>query len=360
MVEAVSARKNGSPMATLRTSVTELGTAAGMVLGDDHDDLTLLEALEIPGIEESVWRPYLETAAEDGHHLRSILKAALANGAAFRANVLKGRDPDRIEWRGTKHTLWVSDSPADLTVNQTINVSAKYDSKCFLNRAPAALFQEVLSGTIKTKRPDWYRVVAPAAYDAFYLALVLALEEQGTSLVDFPTTPAELTKSQRQTLKWHMKTGQKKMPEPVAAAYQQLSSAVSVASAAAWRDALAAANDTVRMSMLAQMLRISGTTYWLLGHAAGKPVRHQVVSTHRLREVYRLKTFTVIERPDAGQPRVDWQAVLQPKKGAPQWATPRTVTASARCGGRTRSSRATRNARSSSRHPLATSPYLPL
>src|SRR5207237_48481 len=110
-----------------------------------------------------------------------------------------------------------------------------------------------------------------------------------------------------------------------AAAYQQLSSAVSVASAAVWRDSLAAANDTIRMSMLAQMLRVSGTTYWLLGHAAGKPVRHQVVSTHRLREVYRLKTFTVIERPDAGQPRVDWQAVLQPKKDAPHWATPRTV-----------------------------------
>lgn len=67
-----------------------------------YEDLALLEALEIPGIEEAVWRLYLEPAAEEWHQLHPILMAALANGAAFRQAVLKGRDPDRIEWRGAK------------------------------------------------------------------------------------------------------------------------------------------------------------------------------------------------------------------------------------------------------------------
>src|SRR5207245_2588482 len=78
-------------------------------------------------------------------------------------------------------------------------------------------------------------------------------------------------------------------------------------------------------SMLAQMLRISGTTYWLLGHTNDRPIRRRVIDTQKLREVYRLKGFNVIERSDAGQPRVDWQAVLEPKKGAPSWAAPSVV-----------------------------------
>lgn len=312
-------------MAAERTSVTELATAAGMILGPHHDDLALLEALEIPGIDDSVWRPSLEPAAESWHQFHPILRAALANGAAFREAVLKGRDPAGIEWRGAKQTMWVSDTPADLTVNETIHVSAKYDSKCFLNRAPAALFHDLLAGTTKKKRPDWYGVVASDAYGAFYRVVLDTLQEQGAPLSGFPATPTDLTKAQRLEVKYLMKLWPTGMPPAVASAYRDLASAVSLASARAWREALASATETVKISMIAQMLRISGTTYWLLGHAGGKPVQHQVVGTHKLREVYRLKTFAVTDRPDAGQPRVDWEATLLPKKDAPAWATPRVL-----------------------------------
>jgi hypothetical protein len=257
--------------------------------------------------------------------LNPILRAALGNGAAFRDTVLKGRDPEVIEWRGAKQTMWVSDSPADLTVNQTIHVSAKYDSKCFLNRAPAALFQHVLAGATKGKSPDWYGVVAPEEYAAFYRALLTALGQSGAALVDFPSLPTELTREQRQQLKHQMKLWQKVMPADVAKAYRALSATVSTASAAAWRAAFASATDTARMSMLAQMLRISGTTYWLLGHAGGKPVRHQIVGTGKFRELYRLKSFSITDRPDAGQPRVDWEAVLLLRRGASSFAAAQTV-----------------------------------
>jgi hypothetical protein len=123
-------------MADQRTQITELGTAAGILLGDDHTRLDLLDALEIPGIAEEVWRPPLEAAADDWHQHHKVLRASLANGAAFRASVLSGRDPHTDEWRGGSKTMWVSDAPVDLRINDVYLISAKYDSVCLLTARP--------------------------------------------------------------------------------------------------------------------------------------------------------------------------------------------------------------------------------
>lgn len=52
-------------MADERTTITELGTAAGVALGNAHEDLSLLEVVEIPGVSDDGWRSVLSAAADD-------------------------------------------------------------------------------------------------------------------------------------------------------------------------------------------------------------------------------------------------------------------------------------------------------
>lgn len=71
------------------------------------------------------------------------------------------------------------------------------------------------------------------------------------------------------------------------------------------------------MAMLAQMVRVCGSTYWLLGQADDRPVRCKVVDTTTFRQHCRLSRFDVFERPDGGLPQVDWRATLTPAAKAP-------------------------------------------
>ena len=312
-------------MADERTQVTELGTAAGMVLGEAHADLDLLPAVEIPGVRDAVWRPPLEAAAEPWHRHHGILRAALANGAAFRAAVLKGSDPDRIDWRGSARAMWVSDAPVDLRVNDVYLVSAKYDSVCLLNRAPASVFDDLLASKAGARRPSWYGEVAPGEYRCLYGALVEALEDEGLAGADeFPDEPAGLTRDHRVHLKYLMKPWTQTIPDGARAAYDALCAAASQATAARWGASLARASEAAKLTMLAQMIRLSGTVYWLLGQAGDRPVRCRVSDAGTLRDVYRLRSFATAVPPLVGQPRVDWKATLEPRRGA-VGVEPRTV-----------------------------------
>ena len=304
-------------MAAERTHITELATAVGMVLGDAHWDLEMLAAVELPGIDESTWRPILEPIAVDWHQYNPILRASLANGAAFRRHVLKGRDPERIDWSGANRTMWVSDAPADLRVNEVLYVSAKYDSKCLLNRAPGTLFDALLN-TATTRRADnWYATVAPDEYQHFYDTLVGVLANDDPEVSYLPADVTVLTRGQGAALKRGTKGWRGDLPEDTRTAYRALAHRVATESARRWRHALDGASDPARMAMLAQMIRVCGTTYWLLGQSSHHPVRCKVVDTSTWRQHYRLGPFDVTERLDVGQPQVDWRAVLHPRPNAP-------------------------------------------
>jgi hypothetical protein len=299
-------------MASERTKVTELATAAGMVLGDAFEQADLLEVLDMPGVAEEQWRPHLESAAQDWHQFHVVFGAALANGAAFRAQVLKNKDPSSIEWRGGERTMWVSDAPADLLVNDVYNVSAKYDSKCLLNRAPGAVFQDLL-GTTRSRYSNWYDAVAADEHHAFYRSLVVALERNDLP-APLPNSPAQLTGSDKALLKAAMKPWQRELPPAARAAYRQMAAAVSIATADAWRASLQAASTSTVMSMLAQMTRVCGTRYWLLGQAGRVPVRCRVDDAMTWRKRFTLRSFDVIARPELGQPQVDWIARLKDRE----------------------------------------------
>jgi hypothetical protein len=305
-------------MADQRTQITELGTAAGILLGDDHHRLELLDALDLPGIPETVWRPPLEAAAEDWHQHHKVLRASLANGAAFRASVLGGRDPQTVEWRGGSKAMWVSDAPVDLRVNDVYLISAKYDSVCLLNRAPAAVFDHLLAAGGSARNPHWFETVAPVEYQLFFEALIDALVvEGGADRHHFPATPAELTKAERVHLKYVLKPWTRSLPGGAADAYRSMCAAVSTATADRWKGTLNAASDTVKLGMVAQMIRLSGSVYWLLGQSGDRPVRCRVGDAASLRSTYRLARFDVELPASVGQPRVDWTAHLEPRRGVP-------------------------------------------
>jgi hypothetical protein len=303
-------------MATARTNLTELATAAGMVLGHRSADLSLLDTLEITGIDRSVWAPVLSVASEDWHVDNPMLLAALANGAAFRRHVLKGIEPHRIEWTGGKKAMWASDAPADLRVNDAYQVFAKYESVCLLNRAPVAVFDNLLERNSNRRSPSWYHVVAPVEYEAFYFAYLNALDPTEYDATVLPASAGQLSKDNRESLKRLTKAWVRKMPPEPAAAYKQFAGVVSCETAKRWTAALAAASERTKLEMLAQMIRVCGSNYWLLGQADNRPVRCMVMDSHTWRASYKLRAFDVIERPDAGQPQVDWKATLEPRPAA--------------------------------------------
>jgi hypothetical protein len=303
-------------MATARTNLTELATAAGMVLGDRGADLSLLDTLEIPGIERSVWAPVLSVATDDWHVDNPMLLAALVNGAAFRRHVLKGVEPHRVEWTGGKKAMWASDAPVDLRVNDAYQISAKYESVCLLNRAPVAVFDNLLERNSNGRSPSWYHVVAPVEYEAFYVAYLNALDPSEYDTTVLPASADGLSKDNRASLKRLTKTWGRKMPTEPAAVYKQFARVVSCETAARWRRTLAAASERTKLEMLAQMIRVCGSNYWLLGQADNRPVRCMVTDSHTWRAQYKLRSFEVIERPDAGQPQVDWKATLEPRSDA--------------------------------------------
>lgn len=301
-------------MADERTQITELATAAGIMLGKEHAHHDLLDVLDIPGIQDDSWRPLLLTAAEDWHRYHPILRAALANGASFREHVLRGREPNSIEWRGGSKTMWASDAPVDLRVDDVYLISAKYDSVCLLNRAPAAVFDGLLASTSGGRSPNWYEFVAPAEYLAFYERFIAALEEQmGTGEFEFPPHPRDLDRGAKVHLKYLMKPWTRSLPDGAAEAYRKLCGAVSSRTADHWQSKLDAASESSKLSMLAQMIRLCGSVYWLLGQAGDRPVRCKVADSVSLREQWRLRRFRVAAPTSPGQPRVDWAAELEPR-----------------------------------------------
>jgi hypothetical protein len=289
-------------VATAKTKLTELGTAVGLV----HDPSALwpqgLERLRIPGIDDDVWRPIVMPATATGSADKELLLTAMANGHAFRTQVLGGRRPATIEWTGAARSVWTSDIPRDLTVDGVWFIQAKYDSHCVLNTSPGSLVDELLVDHTIESRMSWFEEVALNQLQAFYDQVRATLP-----LTELPTDVRDLDKAHKAELK---RTMRGRTPNPGEdRAYADLCRAVSIETTLRWRHRIEASSLPQRTQMLFRMLRVAGGPYWLLGTKGNTPVQLRVVDTRTWRERFELKRFEITDA-HAGQPQVNWRAMI--------------------------------------------------
>lgn len=293
-------------MPSLRTHITELGTALGMrhesigeAIGMPHQNVG------IAGVSADVWDE-LRAAADDQRD-RDLFEKAFENGRFFRESIL-GRPARRIEWRGSRKQVFHHDLPVDLRVDDVYHISCKYASRVLQNPSPHALFVDLLSKK-RSRAPNWYGQVAPQELQAFYAACRDSLK--GT--LNLPEEQAQISGGERRQLSGCLHPFPARLAQPYAA----LCRAVSDASACQWRSSIQqeAGADT---HLLWRLMRISSVPYYVLG--AGKAssasnsyraIRLKVASTDDWKQSFRLKSFTILTLDNPGQPRVEWTAEVQ-------------------------------------------------
>lgn len=300
-------------MAAPKTTLTELGTAVGIVYDPDLDLRTALAAAHLPGVEDDAWKPLVLDALEHRDARFDLLLAALANGLAFRRHVLHGRRPHRVEWTGSGRSTWTSDVPRDITVDGVWFIQAKFDSKNLLSTSPSALVDSLLADDGVATRRSWYEAVARLELQRYYDEVLrrLATVEHGAlhggQDLGLPTDVRDLDAASRRKLKVEM--GKSLATTGEDAAYGDLCRAVSVETALRWEHRLRAATDAQRTQLLFRMLRIAGGPYWLLGTKGRDPVRLAVTDTRTWRDRFELRALDVTAAR-AGQPQVDWRAEI--------------------------------------------------
>lgn len=279
-----------------RTTVTELGTALGM-LPFERPAAALAARPRQLAVGDAVWE--LLTEVHRSGRFAEEFAAAWANGRAFleAPDALRGRTPLLIEWTGGRRPPGDEVAPVDLRVDHVYLVSCKYLSHNIANPSPARLFDGLLSTTGQWSAGDWYAEVAPAAYRRLYDAC-----RSETGLHDLPDDPVALTPVQRRQLRLGL-PGRGAYPPEARQAYRELCQEVSVRSADRWRANAASAADQERLVW--RLLRVGSAPYYVLGADLRRPLRLRVASPWDWRQAYQLLALD-IRAAEAGQPQVDW------------------------------------------------------
>ncbi len=177
-----------------RTTVTELGTALGMLPFPDPRTAIAARPATLH-VDDRVWS-HLDAVCGSGR-LSSEMSRSFANGRAFleAPDALRGRPPMGIEWTGGRRPPGDEVAPIDLRIDHVYLVSCKYESDILANASPGRLFEGMLSPTAHWDRTDWYEATAPVELTDLYRACVWA-----TGLEDLPDRHSECTRDQLQTL----------------------------------------------------------------------------------------------------------------------------------------------------------------
>jgi hypothetical protein len=281
---------------TDRTVVTELATALGTL---PHPSLAAALASRPSEIRigPSTWE-HLAALYAHGAYAQDFA-VAYANGKAFAGSpdALAGRPPRIVEWTGGRRPPGDEVAPIDLRVDHVYMVSCKYLSANVSNSSPARLFDGLLATAGPWDSTDWYHVVAPAEYQAFYEATVGA-----TGVAGLPRAARDLSAADRARLRSAISsTGRH---EHVELAYRRMCEAVASASARRWRARLSGSRPDL---MLWRLLRIGNAPYFLLGAHGNLSVRLRVATAWDWRDGYELRDLGV-EGVAAGQPKVEWVA----------------------------------------------------
>jgi hypothetical protein len=286
-------------VADIRTTVTEVVTGLGM-LGSDLDGLLAARPRELGDVPPHVWDDL--AGARAAGRFDDVFAGAFANGRAFATadDGLRHRRPRTIEWRGMAKAPGDEVVPADLHVDHVYLVSCKYLSRIVINASPSHLFERLLTGGHGQRSTDWFGVVAPHEYAAFYADV----RDHRDDLA-LPADLTALTSEQRDVLR---KAVPGRLPVVLAASYRALCDAVGVESARRWREGLA--DRAVQERVLWRMLRIGSAPYFVLGASDGDLLRLRITTPWDWRRRWRFEGLEVAPGP-GGQPRVDWCAAVR-------------------------------------------------
>lgn len=278
-----------------RTTVTELGTALGM-LGYATPAEAISARPTALALAPADWDRL--TNLHRGGHFVEEFAAAFANGKAFldAPDALRGRRPLLVEWTGGRRPPGDEVAPVDLRVDHVYLVSCKYLSRTIANPSPARLFDGLLAATGEWGGGDWYEEVAPEQYRSLYLACRAA-----SGLDGLPEEPGKMTAPERQQLRRALPG--RAYPPAARAAYRQLCREVSVRSAERWAANVSSAGAEERLAW--RLLRIGNAPYFVLGADPRRPLRLRVASPWDWRQAYQLVRLD-IRAAEAGQPQVDW------------------------------------------------------
>jgi hypothetical protein len=287
-----------------RTTVTELGTALGMLAFPDARAAVAARSSELH-VDDATWS-HLDAVCRHGRFAVELARA-FANGRAFleAPDALRARPPSGIEWTGGRRSPGDEVAPIDLRIDHVYLVSCKYDSDILANASPGRLFEGLLSPTGRWDRTDWYEATAPAEFADLYRACVAA-----TGLAGFPDRPSSCSRDQLQALQRAV-TGRSYPDDASRHAYRQLCRQVARSSAGRWQRHLAETG-TAAETMLWRLLRIGSAPYFVLGHdrRSDRPARFRIADPWDWRRQFELTGFSVVPA-EAGQPRVDWSAAYR-------------------------------------------------
>jgi hypothetical protein len=279
--------------------ITEIGTALGM-LAPSLSDAFASRPAQLRNVPDAMWDE-LRSSFLRGENA-ALYTSAFANGRFFLGadEGLRGRLPRLVEWKG-RHRVPGDDAiPADLRVDRVYLISCKYLSKILLNPGPARLFDRGLLGDERSGA-DWFHEVSPVEYQAFYEAAV-----RTTGLDGVPARAAEMTTTDRAVLRDALRARQ--LPDGCRGEWRSLCAGVASASASRWDGSLT--TPRARLEVFWRMLRISGSTYFVLGVAPSAALRIRVASKWDWLQEYELRSLEIAPRP-AGQPEVEWIARIR-------------------------------------------------
>ena len=348
-----------------RTTVTELGTGLGMLGLGGVDEAVESRTPVMHSLSPEMWE-HLSRLRSGGAY-DAEFHAAWANGQAFLAadDGLRGRLPQRVEWKGTGRAPGDEVAPVDLRVDHVYLISCKYLSKILFNVSPTSVFDALLFGGpgrgargVRELAPgggDWYAEVAPAEYQALYECIRLAARAAAVTMTasfpdrssgperpgpasaavalpgldastaaatstseghpDRPVPPAlhelparavDLTVPQREALGQWLRPG---WPLGAKDLYTRLSGAVALASVRRWEAAMDERGGSGE-AMLWRLLRIGSAPYFVLGSSSDRSLRLRIATSWDWRQHFQLIAIAMEGQP-GGQPRVGWEAVVR-------------------------------------------------
>jgi hypothetical protein len=240
-------------MPAIRTEITEIVTGLALLGFADLDRALRTRPDWFHHVTPGEF-DRLDAARENGRHA-SEFETAWTNGVRFlrSRDGLRGRVPDRVEWKGPHRPPGYEQLPADLRVDHVYLISCKYGSNLLHNVSPASLFDRLLAQR-RVDKTDWFFEVAPEAYQELYDACRRRLD------VALPVGVDALDPDDRLVLKQAFK---RRWPNDISETVVAFAWAVAAESAERWRRALA--GDPLRSEMAWRLLRLEAAPYFVLG-----------------------------------------------------------------------------------------------